>query len=76
MGNNMLQNQKIIIEYVLSFVKSSVNNKKEEKCPNCGAPVEIVSSSTCPYCDSVIVKDSNVYVMSKKTCVSQHMKGK
>lgn len=64
---------KIVIEYVLSFVKSSVNDNKEETCPNCGAKVEINSSSTCPYCDSVLVKDASDYVMSKKTCVGQHL---
>lgn len=67
------EKDKIVIEYVLSFVKSSVNNNKEEKCPNCGAKVEINSSSTCPYCDSVLVKDASDYVMSKKTCVGQYL---
>lgn len=66
-------NQKIIIEYVLSFVKSSVNNNTEEKCPNCGAPISINSSTTCPYCDSTLVKDASDYVMSKKTCVGQYL---
>ena len=66
-------NQKIIIEYVLSFVKSSVNNKNEEKCPNCGAKVDINSSSTCPYCDSTLVKASADYAMSKKTCIGQYL---
>lgn len=64
---------KIIIEYVLSFVKSSVNNKKEEKCPNCGAKVDIHASATCPYCESTLVKDASEYVMSKKTCVGQYL---
>lgn len=64
---------KIIIEYVLSFVKSSVNNKLEEKCPNCGAPVDINASATCPYCDSTLVKAAGDYVMSKKTCVGQQI---
>lgn len=63
--------EKINIEYVLSFVKSSINSSKKEKCPNCGAPVEINSSSTCPYCNSTLVKDASDYVMSKKTCVGQ-----
>ncbi len=66
-------NQKIIIEYVLSFVKSSTNNNTEEKCPNCGAPVEINSSNTCPYCESTLVKDASDYVMSKKTSVGQYL---
>ena len=66
-------NQKIIIEYVLSFVKSAINNKEEEKCPNCGAPVDIKASATCPYCDSTLVKDASDYVMSKKTCIGQYL---
>lgn len=65
--------QKIIIEYILSFVKSSTNNKKEEKCPNCGAPVDIHASAKCPYCDSTLVKDASEYVMSKKTCIGQYL---
>lgn len=66
-------NQKVIIEYILSFVKSSLNNKAEEKCPNCGASVDINSSAKCPYCDSTLVKDSADYAMSKKTCIGQHL---
>ena len=41
-------NAKLNIKYKLSFIKSATNNNKEEKCPNCGAPVDIVSSATCP----------------------------
>ncbi len=67
------ESQKIVIEYVLSFVKSAVNNKTEEKCPNCGAPVDIKASATCPYCESTLVKDASEYVMSKKTCVGQYL---
>ena len=62
---------KINIKYKLSFVKSSINNKEEEKCPNCGAPVDIISSAKCPYCDSTLVKDASTYVMSKKQALSQ-----
>lgn len=64
-------NAKMNIKYKLSFVKSASNNKKEEKCPNCGAPVDIVSSATCPYCDSTLVKDAGDYVMSKKVSLGQ-----
>lgn len=66
-------NQKVNIEYVLSFVKSSVNNKTVETCPNCGAPVEINSSSTCPYCESTLVKDASEYALSKKITVGQSL---
>lgn len=62
---------KINIKYMLTFVKSSNNNKLVEKCPNCGAPVDIVSSAKCPYCDSTLVKTSSDYVMSKKVSLGQ-----
>lgn len=65
--------QKIIIEYVLSFVKSAINNNEEEKCPNCGAKVDMKTSATCPYCDSTLVKEASDYVMSKKTCIGQYL---
>lgn len=64
------KDRKLIIEYILTFVKSS-DNKIEEKCPNCGAPIKMNSSKTCPYCESTLVKVSGKYVMSKKKCVVQ-----
>lgn len=64
-------NVKINIKYKVSFVKSAINNNKKEKCPNCGAPVDIISSAKCPYCDSTLVKNASDYVMSKKTSLSQ-----
>lgn len=66
-------NTKLNIKYKLSFIKSATNNNKEEKCPNCGAPVDIVSSATCPYCDSTLVKTASDYVLSKKTALGQTM---
>lgn len=66
-------NAKLNIKYKLSFIKSATNNNKEEKCPNCGAPVDIVSSATCPYCDSTLVKTASDYVLSKKTALGQTM---
>ncbi len=65
------KDNKLDIEYKITLVKSSTNNNKIEKCPNCGAPVDIVSSSTCPYCDSTLVKDASEYVISKKQFISQ-----
>ena len=66
-------NARLDIEYNLTFVKSEMDNKKIETCPNCGAPVDIVSSATCPYCDSTLVKNASDYVMSKKTCIGQRL---
>lgn len=62
---------KINIKYMLTFVKSATNSQTVEKCPNCGAPVDINSSATCEYCDSTLVKISGEYVMSKKEFLSQ-----
>lgn len=62
---------KMNIKYKLSFVKSASNSKTIEKCPNCGAPVNIVGSATCEYCDSILVKDASDYVMSKKVSLGQ-----
>lgn len=66
-------NARLDIEYNLTFVKSETDNKKIETCPNCGAPVDIVSSATCPYCNSTLVKTASDYVMSKKTCIGQRL---
>ena len=64
---------KNIVEYVITFVRSKESNGVD-KCPNCGAPVEIVSGGVCPYCDSTIVNQTNEFVMSKKECVGQWRK--
>ena len=66
-------NARLDIEYKLTFVKSETDNKKIETCPNCGAPVDIVSSATCQYCGSTLVKTASDYVMSKKTCIGQRL---
>lgn len=66
-------NARLDIEYNLTFVKSENDDKKIETCPNCGAPVDIISSATCPYCDSTLVKNASDYVMSKKTCIGQRL---
>ncbi len=63
--------QPVIIEYVLTFIKSALPEKEMETCPNCGAPIEMNGSATCPYCDSTLVKTSKSYVMSKKTVINQ-----
>lgn len=72
--NNTLRGSdtnRLNIEYLLTFVKDSKNNKEIEKCPNCGAPVDIIGSATCAYCNSVLVKNASKYVLSKKSCIGQ-----
>ncbi len=62
---------KVKIEYELAFIKAKDDNKNIEKCPNCGASVDINASATCPYCDSTLVKVASDYVLSKKKTVGQ-----
>ena len=65
------KDKKVRISYSLTFIKSAIN-KDIEKCPNCGAEVDIKSSAICPYCRTVLVREaSGSYVLSKKTCIWQ-----
>lgn len=61
------KNTKITNTYNLEFVKSVKDNKsKIDKCPNCGAKIDVVTSAECEYCGSTIVKDASDFVLSKK----------
>ena len=56
--------------YILTFVRSSkIETGKENKCPNCGAPINNKASDVCEYCKSTIVKDSEKFVLSKKNII-------
>lgn len=71
--NNVVRgrkDKKVRISYSLTFIKSVVNNN-QEKCPNCGALVDITSSEVCPYCRTLLVRTANKYVLSKKTNIWQ-----
>ena len=52
--------------YRMKYVVSK-NRKVMDKCPNCGAPVEAVTSKECEYCGSTVVFNSKDFVLSKKT---------
>lgn len=66
------QSQKVNINYLITFVKSSKTVKsKKIKCPNCGAEIKMNASGKCEYCECNIVVNSNSYVMSKKQNISQ-----
>jgi Zn finger protein HypA/HybF involved in hydrogenase expression len=66
-----LKNRRIQMNYELTFVKSKSN--KANKCPNCNAPLDSVSSSICPYCRSTIVSDYHDFVLSKKEVINQFL---
>lgn len=58
------------VEYLITIVRHMDNNKID-KCPNCGAPLDIVGGGVCPYCDSTIINNNQDFIMSKKECVGQ-----
>ena len=64
--------RKVIYNYAMTFNKGM--SKKDNKCPNCGAPLENVNSSKCPYCDSVIISKNYDWVLAKKQVLSQRYK--
>lgn len=59
----------MVYNYEMTFIKGV--GTKDNKCPNCNAPLENVQSSVCPYCDSVIVGETHDWVLSKKEMKSQ-----
>lgn len=64
--------KKVIYNYAMTFNKGI--SKKPNKCPNCGAPLENVNSSKCPYCDSTIISKNYDWVLAKKQVLSQRYK--
>lgn len=65
-GKVVRGNKKTIIthHYILKFVinKNSIDNK----CPNCSAPISDNGSQRCDYCNSIISKVGNKWILSKK----------
>lgn len=50
-----------------TFVRPAGEKKKSDghHCPNCGAPVEPGPSTVCDFCASVVMKDSNEWVLAE-----------
>lgn len=63
-------NRKIRMYYEFTFIEN-VEKEKLEKCPNCGAPINISSAGICEYCNSKLVDDSTSWIMSKKISFDQ-----
>lgn len=52
-----------------TLTKDKVENTHGYNCPNCGAPLEITSSGTCPYCNSVVTTGDYSWVLCDYTTV-------
>jgi DNA-directed RNA polymerase subunit RPC12/RpoP len=70
-GTNKFKNN---VDYIITLTRSINKTKNVDKCPNCGAGIDIVSGGVCPYCDSTIISKSGEFVMSKKECIGQRRK--
>lgn len=58
--------RKLTNHYELTFISSVSKENKSNKCPNCNAPLDNVSSNVCPYCKSTIISEHYDWIMSKK----------
>lgn len=63
-------NRKMRMVYEMTFIEK-LEKTKLDKCPNCGAPININSAGICEYCNSKIVDDNTEWVMSKKVSLYQ-----
>lgn len=63
------------MRYKMKFVRTTgtktndVENTHGYNCPNCGAPLEITSTGTCPYCNSVVTTGDYSWVLTDFTTV-------
>ena len=71
----VLRGKKNIINkyyYKLVFEKS-LEEEKTKVCPNCGAELNDGNSTKCKYCGTVIVKESNNYILVDKKMLKQEI---
>ena len=67
-------NKKVCYNYLIVFTRSIL--KKENKCPNCGAPLKNTTASKCSYCHLDIINKNHDWVMAKKMVISQSINSK
>ncbi len=65
--------KKVVHNYRMTFMKGI---GKQNKCPNCGATLKNTNSTTCEYCNSVIIGEKYDWILSEKLITSSHMKRK
>lgn len=67
-------NYKVWYNYLMVF-KCGLD-KKENKCPNCGAPLENTNTTKCPWCRSEIINKNYDWILAKKMVISQTLNAK
>lgn len=68
------------LRYKMKFMRSvgvvteqAATEPKTYHCPNCGAPVELMSSAECPYCHSTVETGKHTWVLSDFETVRDDM---
>jgi hypothetical protein len=69
-GDNRVTNH---IKYEITLERI-VDSKGVKFCPNCGAELKKGGTERCSYCASIIVNNSEEFVMTKKENVGQYTK--
>lgn len=60
------KDHKLNIIYEMEFRKTLDQNKKIDKCPNCGAQVDVNSSGICLFCRTKLVTENINWVLTQK----------
>jgi predicted lipid-binding transport protein (Tim44 family) len=63
--------KKMRVKYEMKFRKIIDTNNVIEKCPNCGAKMDINSGGICEYCGSKVVSENSDWVLTEKTVLRQ-----
>lgn len=58
------------VHFELTYIMSDTQ-EKIDKCPNCGAKVNVNAAGTCEYCGSKIVGKNTKWIMSKNVVLNQ-----
>ena len=64
-------NNKLKIVYEMKFRRTLDENAKIDKCPNCGAKIDMNTSGICEYCGSKLVSENTKWVLTEKKTIRQ-----
>ena len=64
-------NNKLKIVYEMKFRRTLDESAKIDKCPNCGAKIDMNTSGICEYCGSKLVSENTKWVLTEKKTIRQ-----
>lgn len=65
--------RKMRVTYEMKFRKTLNENEKIDKCPNCGAEIDINNAGICTYCRTKLVSENTKWVLTEKTVKNQEL---